>query len=118
MEHTGYMHINLEYLYEIADNETDFVREIINDYLNKVPNQFSDLEKAVVAHDLENTRFIAHKLKSSFQFMGVQTLVDFSQQMEKAEGDTVAKTYTQCIGQMKPIVDDVLKELKHKLETL
>lgn len=118
MENTGYIHINLEYLYEIADNEIDFVKEIISDYLAKVPAQFTDLEKAVASEDIEATKFIAHKLKSSFQFMGVQTLVDLSNQMEKAEGGAAAEVYRQNMELMSPIVESVLTELTHKLETL
>lgn len=118
MEHTEYKHINLEYLYEIADNETDFVKEIINDYLSKVPDQFVELEKAVTTRDQEATVFIAHKMKSSFQFMGAQILVELSQQMERAEGDDALDIYKQNIELMKPIVEGVLVELKDKLTTL
>lgn len=118
MENSGYKHINLEYLYEIADNETDFVKEIINDYLSNVPAQFVELEKSIATQDLESTRFNAHKMKSAFQFMGVQTLVELSQQMEKAEDKDAVTIYNQNIELMKPIVESVLVELKHKLTTL
>lgn len=118
MDSTGYKHINLEYLYEIADNEIDFVKEIINDYLTNVPTQFVELEKAVSTQDKESTKFIAHKMKSAFQFMGVQTLVELSQQMEKAEDDNALEVYKQNIGLMKPIVEGVLVELEHKLTSL
>jgi HPt (histidine-containing phosphotransfer) domain-containing protein len=118
MDTTEYKHINLEYLYEIADNETDFVKEIINDYLSNVPAQFVELEKAVLTLDKESTRFMAHKMKSAFQFMGVQTLVELSQQMEKAEDNDALEIYKQNIGLMRPIVAGVLVELEHKLTLL
>lgn len=118
MEYTGYKHINLEYLYEIADNEIEFVKEIINDYLSNVPNQFVELEGAVATQDFEATKFIAHKMKSSFQFMGVQKLVELSQQMEMAEGQNASEICKQNIELMKPIVESVLVELDHKLTVL
>jgi HPt (histidine-containing phosphotransfer) domain-containing protein len=109
---------NLDYLYEVADNDLDFVREIINDYLSKVPGQFDELKKAVDGRDEPSAKFIAHKLKSSFQFMGVQQLVELSQQMESAAEASKEDVYTQCIGKMAPIIEAVLLELKQKLVVL
>jgi HPt (histidine-containing phosphotransfer) domain-containing protein len=113
-----YKYINLEYLYEVADDDTDFVKEIIDDYLNKMPGQFAELENAVGKDDQESTKFIAHKMKSSFHFVGAQILVELAQQIENAETDTHLEVYARNIGLMKPVLEQVLVELKHKRSTI
>jgi HPt (histidine-containing phosphotransfer) domain-containing protein len=118
MSNSGYTYINLEYLYEVADNDTDFVREIITDYLNNVPEQLAQMENVAAAGDIEAVKFIAHKMKSSFQFMGVQQLIELSQQMEHAPEENRLDVFKNNSRLMKPIVESVLKELTHKLETL
>jgi HPt (histidine-containing phosphotransfer) domain-containing protein len=70
MNEHPYEHIDLSYLYEIADNETDFIKEMITDYIEKIPAQFDELCAHAKESNFERTKFIAHKLKSSFQFMG------------------------------------------------
>jgi HPt (histidine-containing phosphotransfer) domain-containing protein len=118
MTEMNYTYINLDYLNEVSDGDIDFVNEIINDYLNKVPIQFVELQAAVNAGDDDAARFIAHKMKSSFQFMGVEQLVLLAQQIENAEMDQKDIVFNECIGTMTPIIHIVLDELKHKLSTL
>lgn len=118
MNNTHYKYINLEYLYEVADGDIDFVKEIITDYLSKVPDQFKQLGKVASEGDLEAIKFVVHKMKSSFQFMGVQSLVDYSQQIENAPDESRIKMYELHGEQMKLIVEEVLVELEDKLKSL
>jgi HPt (histidine-containing phosphotransfer) domain-containing protein len=118
MSDSDYIHINLEYLYEVADGDTDFVKEIITDYLEKVPEQFVLVEKAIMSNDAEAIRFLAHKMKSSFQFMGVQRLVEIAQEMENAPLEIAVERHVQNGALMKPLIESVLVELSHKLKSL
>lgn len=118
MNNSNYTHINLEYLYEVADGDADFMKEIINDYLSKVPDQFDQLLEVAAAGDNEAVKFIVHKMKSSFQFMGVQSLVDMAQQIENAPDEVRMERFHENRGRMQPVVEEVLAELKDKLSTL
>jgi HPt (histidine-containing phosphotransfer) domain-containing protein len=120
MSQHEYIHINLSYLYEIADNETGFVREMINDYVSKLPEQFNELKAVSGSRDFKQTGFIAHKLKSSFQFMGADTLTEYVHDIElmSKKPDPDHETIAQKITEMIPVVDQVLEELRHKLSTL
>lgn len=118
MNNSHYTHINLEYLYEVADGDADFIKEIITDYLTKVPDQFDQLLVVAEAGDIEAIKFIAHKMKSSFQFMGVQSLIELSQQIENAPDEMRMELFKQNRERMLPIVDEVLAELKDKLKAL
>lgn len=118
MNKQEYSHINLSYLYEIADDDVDFVKEMISDYIARVPEQFEELKRVFTARDYEQTRFLAHKIKSSFQFMGADTLVALAYNIEKVSQQEDAQTITQDLQTMEPIVGLVLSELKHQLLTL
>lgn len=118
MTEDNYNHIDLGYLYEIADNEMDFVKEMINDYIAKIPIQFDELCAAAEAADFEKTRFISHKLKSSFQFMGAEQLITLAYAIEKLSEAKEESSINEKLGQMKGQVQSVIEELHHKLNTL
>ncbi|MES2558520.1 MAG: Hpt domain-containing protein [Bacteroidota bacterium] len=116
-KHT-YTHIDLSYLYEIADDDSDFVKEMITDYIQKVPEHFSELLMASKEQNFEQTHFIAHKIKSSFQFMGVTQLVDLASNIEQISETKDAQTIARNLATMEPVVDKVISELRHQLSVL
>jgi HPt (histidine-containing phosphotransfer) domain-containing protein len=113
-----YLHINLSYLYEIADDDIDFVKEMISDYIEKVPEQYTELKKVFSEQDFEQTRFIAHKIKSSFQFMGARQLIELAYSIEQRSQTSDTETITQNLNVMEPLVEQVLDELRHQLSVL
>lgn len=118
MNKQEYTYINLTYLYEIADDDADFVKEMITDYVAQVPEQFHELKRVFTERDYEQTRFLAHKIKSSFQFMGAQKLVELAYNIEKVSQAQDAVTITQDLEAMEPVVNHVLNELQNTLATL
>jgi HPt (histidine-containing phosphotransfer) domain-containing protein len=69
-----YKHINLEYISELAGGDDEFIVEIITNYLDSVGPNTNLLYDAVVANDKETIKFLAHKLKGSFRFIGCEEL--------------------------------------------
>lgn len=118
MSEQQYKHIDLGYLYEIADSDIDFVKEMINDYVEKIPSQFDELVAFAHEGNFEKTGFIAHKLKSSFQFMGAQELIDLAAAIEKLSKDGSGEPVMEKLTVMKGTIADVLKELQHKLASI
>lgn len=66
----NYSHINLEYIYDIADGEDDFVTEIVNNCLEAIGPNLKKLSAAIMEGDEQTTTFLAHKLNGSFKFIG------------------------------------------------
>lgn len=118
MNKHAYNHIDLSYLYEIADDDTDFVKEMISDYIAKVPEQIAELQKEFGQRNFGQTRFIAHKIKSSFQFMGAQKLVELAHNIEKISQEENTQAIERDLTTMEPIVKEVLTELQHQLSIL
>lgn len=116
-KHT-YTHIDLSYLYEIAEDDKDFITEMISDYIEKVPIQFAELKQAAEAQNFEQTHFIAHKIKSSFQFMGAKQLLELASNIEKVSRTTDTQSVKTDLLAMTPVVELVIAELKHQLSIL
>lgn len=116
---SNYQYINLEYLYDMSDGENDFVIEMISDYKKKVPGYINDLQRAMIDGSMEEVKFFAHKLKSSFQFMGVKELVDIAggiehRVREEKEFDLIPGE----INRIGPLFEIVLAELDEELSKI
>ncbi|MES2780022.1 MAG: Hpt domain-containing protein [Bacteroidota bacterium] len=118
MNKQEYTHINLSYLYDIADNDIDFVKEMITDYIIKVPVQFTEMQTVFWERNFEQTHFIAHKIKSAFQFVGAQQLVELARNIERVSETQDIETITQDLAAMEPVVKLVLTELQSELSVL
>ena len=74
--------INLDHLFDLAAGDKDFVKEMIEYYLNQVPVVSQDLIRFYEQKDWYALGEIAHKAKSSFKFMGIQQLTDLAKELE------------------------------------
>jgi HPt (histidine-containing phosphotransfer) domain-containing protein len=110
--------INLEYVQEIADNDTEFITELLNDYITKVPEQYQLLANAFEQQNTDQTRFMAHKLKSSFQFTGVSLLVELAQKIEKRCTENDLSEVGTFINEMNPLIQTTIEELNAEIKKL
>lgn len=83
MHDRTYQHINMEYIYEMADGEDDFSAAILGDCLRKMPELIDDLINSAEKVDFDSIYFAAHKLKSSLEYIGITRLVPRMLEMEK-----------------------------------
>lgn len=74
--HKNYEHLNLEYIYELADGDDSFIKEIIDTFLTTTPKNLIKLEEAVANRNAADIVFFAHKLKGTFNFIGSTQLSD------------------------------------------
>ncbi len=79
----NYQHINLEYIYDIADGEDDFVTEIVNNCLDAIGPNLKKLSAAIADGDEQTTIFLAHKLNGSFKFIGCNEAGDIAALIEE-----------------------------------
>lgn len=71
----------LNYLRENMGDESE-LREVINLYLEDVPNDISKLRSAISSGDPFSIRHVAHTLKSTCANFGVEPMVELCQEME------------------------------------
>ena len=63
---------DLSYLNEIASGSMEFMIDMINVFLEQTPLYFEQLNEAVAREDWKETGEIAHKIKPTLAFMGVE----------------------------------------------
>lgn len=83
MNNKQFKHINTQYLFELGDNDPDFVKDIVGDLLVAVPESIHNIEAAISVSDNDAIVFLAHKLKGTFRFVGNNTLGDIMERIEK-----------------------------------
>lgn len=118
MNKHNYTYIDLSYLYEIADGDSEFIKEMLSDYIEKVPQQFAELRQSIRDQNFEQAHFDAHKVKSSFQFVGVKQLVERAANIEIVSKTANAPSISGDLAMMEPIVGLMLAELKLELSKL
>jgi signal transduction histidine kinase/CheY-like chemotaxis protein/HPt (histidine-containing phosphotransfer) domain-containing protein len=70
------MIIDLKYLTEISRGNDDFVIEMIDAFIEYNQMDLSRLETAIESDDIDDIKHIAHKMRSSVQYMGVSSEVE------------------------------------------
>ncbi|WP_298794787.1 Hpt domain-containing protein [uncultured Allomuricauda sp.] len=63
---------NLDKVNEMAEGDQDFITSVISVFLEEVPADMEDLEKAIEARDYENVYKLAHKIKPNVDLLGME----------------------------------------------
>jgi HPt (histidine-containing phosphotransfer) domain-containing protein len=72
----------LDGLLASVGGDTDFLAELVQDYLSDSPQQLAAMETALVAGDGEGLRRAAHSLKSNSATFGAATLSSLCKELE------------------------------------
>ena len=67
--------LNLDYLYEFADGDKTFVKEMIELFITNVPVFVDNIKSAYKDEDWEKLRFNAHKFSPQLQFFGLKSII-------------------------------------------
>jgi len=78
----NYQYINLEYLNEVALGNQAFKKEMLETFCIKTPNSIAQMEIALQNQDYEQVGKIAHQLKTSFAFVGMDSTVELCKKMQ------------------------------------
>ncbi len=63
---------NLDKIKEMADGDEDFILSVITVFLEEVPQDLEDLEKAIGEGDYDNVYQLAHKIKPNVDLLGME----------------------------------------------
>lgn len=75
--------IDFSYLNELSDGNQEFIKEMIDLFVNKVPSDMKELEAAIVVKDYATIRGIAHTLRSSLSIFKLEALFEHLDPIEK-----------------------------------
>lgn len=75
--------VDLSYLNEIADGNAEFIIDMIDIFLEQTPLYFVQLETAIREGDWKSTGDVAHKIKPTLAFMGVNEAKEQMAEIER-----------------------------------
>ncbi len=107
------LQIDLSYLNEVAGGSEEFMVEMIDMFLEQTPDYFIQIDQSIDDKNWTKVAEIAHKIKPTLTFMGV----DFAKD-KMAEVERRAKT-NDAVEEIRPVfnqLNELSKVLYVKLE--
>ncbi len=111
--------LDLSYLEDITGGDGDVMLEMINLFIDDIPQQILEIKKAVEDNDLKAVAANAHKLKPTLQYVGLSDAHEIVKELEHIgkTGENVSEmnslfTKLECKG------DEFIPALKAYADTL
>jgi signal transduction histidine kinase/CheY-like chemotaxis protein len=77
--------INLEYLRSLSNGDKEFEDQMLKTFSGQIPAELSSLKAAIDSKDNKQIKAVAHNMKSTVGYLGLQSVV---KQLEKIENAT------------------------------
>lgn len=111
--------LDLSYLNEISGGDTDFVKEMLELFLNTTTKEISQFDQLVAESNWVAVGNLAHKLKAPIQMLGATELFGLVRNLEflgkeNIDTDKIADT----IVKIKKLVTILANEITEKLKTM
>ena len=105
--------INLTYLNELSNGQSDFIDKIIALFLSEIPIEIQHLETSVLQRDFKSIYACAHKIKSTISFAGLDDAIkkDLEQIEELATKNENVEKIEMHFSKVKEICFKALDEL-------
>lgn len=111
IDHTE-LELNLAYLHDIADGSKEFMLEMIDIFLSQTPEYVSQIQRSIEQKDWLVVAEIAHKIRPTFTFIGVDVATQTMASIEhKARSGVHLEEIAHDFNQLKPILDGVFRKL-------
>lgn len=115
--------IDLSYLSDIAGGSEEFMIDMIDIFIEQTPLYFDQLEQAVNSSDWKSVGDVAHKIKPTLAFMGINEAKDIMAEIERKArtSDNVAEIPSMFVeikgkcAELYTDLDKIREELKAKL---
>jgi HPt (histidine-containing phosphotransfer) domain-containing protein len=109
------LHYNLSKVYEISDNDEDFVNQIIELFITEVPQDLKFVKKGIEEKDYKMAHSFAHKIKPTLDLMGMTIAFEEILMIEawaKREGKRkeINEVYKSVATQVEKAVKEISKD--------
>lgn len=110
---------NLAYLKELSDGNESFFTDFIRLFLTNTPESMHELGNAITAKDWERVRQSAHKMKPSFNYLGLKEANAIAASIEQdALNRTELESMRDRYHKLAAICHEALEELEHELKSI
>lgn len=111
-------HINLDYLEAIADGSKEIINELIEIFLDQVPEFTDGLSEGFQSKNWNEIAALAHKAKSSVVSMGMKTLGEVHlKNLELLAKNRRIKEIEGQYAELPPEIESEIINLKQNLES-
>lgn len=80
-------HLNLTYIKKLSAGNNLFIVRMLQTFCNNIPPGISDLVKHAHEGNLAQAKQVAHKLKTMFRYVGMETVGEDLEQLEFGADD-------------------------------
>ena len=110
--------IDLAYLKSLPGANDEFVKEMIEIFIEDTPKELEKITKAINDQDFAAVKRIAHKLKTSVSFMGLNQIVPLLKEMEakgtaEQEMDAIIKLFSVVENTCSKAIKELITEHTH-----
>lgn len=104
--------IDFSYLNELSDGNQEFIKEMVDLFVDKVPSDMEELEAAIAVKDYATIRSIAHTLRSTLSIFKLEVLFEHLDPIEKESIELV------CSDEAKQEFNSLKEKLSNTVATL
>jgi len=108
---------NLTYLKELAEGSNEFMVEMIQGFFEQTPEIITAMETALKRQNWKDLSAIAHKMKPTVDFMGMQSIKEAVKTLEKNAGEqNNLNTIPELVNQITRVCLLATDELKIEIK--
>lgn len=110
---------DLQYLQELSEGNKAFITEMLQMFIDTIPNSVVELHQALNGKDWKTLYMVAHKIKPSFGFVGLKSCEQLLQRIEKNASDMPDPVLlSELLNQVSSLTERCIIELKAELSAL
>ncbi len=111
MDNSGFK-VDLSYLKDVASGSDEFMIDMIDLFLDQTPGYFEQLERFISEANWTKVADIAHKIKPTLAFMGVDSARESMAEIEKnARNLTNLESIFPAFQSLKELSEQLYKQL-------
>lgn len=111
--------LDLSYLEEVTGGSSEMIVEMLQLFVNDTPDQLSNLERNVKDGDWDAVRAEAHKLKPTFQYVGMDDTHMLVAEVEtKARNREQTERIPELIDSIKRNFNEAVSSFESKIKEL
>jgi HPt (histidine-containing phosphotransfer) domain-containing protein len=111
--------LDLSYLEEVTGGSSEMIVEMLQLFINDTPDQLSNIESGVKEADWDAVRAEAHKLKPTFQYVGMDDTHLLVAEVEtKARNREQLERIPELVDSIKRNFNSALVSFESKIEEL
>ncbi len=107
------IYYNLAKVYELSDNDPDFVNSILELFVTEIPDDLSQIKSGIKVKDYKQAYAFAHKIKPSLDLLGMNIAFEEILQVEawtRIEGKR--KEINDTFDSIESQVSNAVKEIR------